>query len=252
MRSNVKSKIIDYVDIDEANDVDIIEVAEALGIRLRRSGSSYFMPCPHHIEKKNDNCSITNKRDKNVYKCFSCLNGGGPIQLVMAVKQCDFHQALIFIGKNFGLLQSKTIDVSDKTRGWQGLTIQEYDKFGLKSAYGEDIISYEEVENEIDPIIKINKYKYTLRDLAKDDSQLHDDLLIDKFSEKVLGLASGYSLISREKLDFIEYTEPTKSYLLSKIKEEIQLYQSLLKKGLMNINRYFEVCNIDNSNDKVS
>ena len=52
-------------------------------VSLKRSGSNLFGLCPFHGEKT---ASFSVAPDKNIYYCFGCHKGGGPINFMMEVE----------------------------------------------------------------------------------------------------------------------------------------------------------------------
>ena len=165
---NTKTIKVTYVDKEEANAVDIVELAHILGLNPKKQGSNHFINCPNHADKHATNCSLTVKKGRQIFKCFACGEGGGPVKLVMDVQHCEWKDALQFIGENFGLVREHELTVEKKGRGWQGLTQAEYEMFGLQNAYIEEVVGAEEDEYG-DLVPKVVNGKYTLRELAKDD-----------------------------------------------------------------------------------
>ena len=86
-----KEKVVFKNGFDIYKDPDVIPitgVAEALGIEVSRSktGCRISCPCPEH-EDKNPSTDITmHGKYANSFKCWSCNEHGGPLELVMAVK----------------------------------------------------------------------------------------------------------------------------------------------------------------------
>lgn len=67
----------------EHDNVPIEKVAEVLGLSVKRGG---MILCPCH-DDHNPSCVLTTKgKFANKFKCWSCNESGGPIELVMAVK----------------------------------------------------------------------------------------------------------------------------------------------------------------------
>ncbi len=96
--------------------IPIEGVAEALNIDLRPNGSGGFRlqcPCPDHDDKNpSADISVSGKYE-NTFKCWSCNERGGPLELVMAVKN--------------GITPSKFWDVM-KSRGENRYSKSEYYK----------------------------------------------------------------------------------------------------------------------------
>lgn len=77
-------------ELQRAKDVDIVHVAEAFGLRLRKSGSRYFALCPHHNERTASFCIYPPTR----YYCFGCSAKGDQISLVQIMAGCSFKEAV--------------------------------------------------------------------------------------------------------------------------------------------------------------
>lgn len=74
--------------IKESNDiVDIISES----VPLKRVGRNYWGLCPFHSEKT-PSFSVT--RDKQLFKCFGCGEGGNVITFIMKNRNLDFNEAL--------------------------------------------------------------------------------------------------------------------------------------------------------------
>lgn len=83
----------------KANSKNILDVAASLGMGLERSGSSYTW-------SEHDSFVLTPKR--NSFYWNSRMTGGGPIQMVQAVKECSVAQAVGYLQE----LDVKTFDAS--------------------------------------------------------------------------------------------------------------------------------------------
>lgn len=82
--------------ISRLNELPIEEVACKLGLEVKRHKTLCF--------KHNDhNPSITFSPNKNIYKCWVCGVGGGPIKLVQDKEGWNFQQACIWLGKAFNI-----------------------------------------------------------------------------------------------------------------------------------------------------
>lgn len=83
----------------KANSKNILDVAASLGMGLERSGSSYTW-------SEHDSFVLTPKR--NSFYWNSRMTGGGPIQMVQAVKECSVAQAVDYLQE----LDVKAFDAS--------------------------------------------------------------------------------------------------------------------------------------------
>ncbi len=69
-------------------------------VALTRRGSNLFGLCPFHNEKT---ASFSVSPDKNIYYCFGCHKGGGPVNFIMEVEGLDFPDAVRFLAKKSGM-----------------------------------------------------------------------------------------------------------------------------------------------------
>lgn len=77
-------------ELQRAKEVDIVHIAEAFGLKLRRSGGKYFALCPHHNERTPSFCIYPPAR----YYCFGCGAKGDQISLVQIMAGCSFKEAV--------------------------------------------------------------------------------------------------------------------------------------------------------------
>ena len=69
-------------------------------VALTRRGSNLFGLCPFHHEKTP---SFSVAPDKNIYYCFGCHKGGGPVNFIMEIEGLDFPDAVRFLAKKSGM-----------------------------------------------------------------------------------------------------------------------------------------------------
>ena len=70
--------------------LDIVEVINEY-VPLKRRGANYLGLCPFHKEKTP---SFTVSKDKQIYKCFGCGQGGNVIHFVSKLENLDFRETL--------------------------------------------------------------------------------------------------------------------------------------------------------------
>lgn len=79
--------------VKESNDiVDIISE----NVKLKSSGRNYIGLCPFHHEKTP---SFSVSKEKQIFRCFGCGEGGNVITFVMKYKNLDFIEAVKFLGE---------------------------------------------------------------------------------------------------------------------------------------------------------
>lgn len=76
------------------NELPIEMVAQELGVEIKRHNAKCFMHDDHTP-------SLKFSPKKNMYFCFVCNKGGGPIQLVQEHEGCSFQDACIWLGDQF-------------------------------------------------------------------------------------------------------------------------------------------------------
>ena len=83
--------------VTRLNELSIESVAEKLGIDVKRHKAHCFMHDDHSP-------SLKFSTAKNMFFCFVCDKGGGPIQLVMDYKGLEFQDACLWLAKEFNII----------------------------------------------------------------------------------------------------------------------------------------------------
>lgn len=73
------------------NDVSVERLVESAGIELKKSGKDKIGSCPFHDDSEP---SLVVTPAKNLWHCFGCQIGGGPIDWVMKHKGVSFRHAV--------------------------------------------------------------------------------------------------------------------------------------------------------------
>jgi len=85
--------------------VDIVELASEY-LTLRKAGRNYLGLCPFHQEKTP---SFTVNREKQIFYCFGCGEGGNAITLLMKIANKSFPEAIKYLAEKTGVvLPAKT------------------------------------------------------------------------------------------------------------------------------------------------
>jgi len=94
------------IDLQTLKDrINIVDIAEELGLDPKRSGSSYFARCPSHDDQGRPNMAIDQK--KGVI-CFRCGYKADVIRLVADVRyHGDQGEAIRFLANKAGMTESK-------------------------------------------------------------------------------------------------------------------------------------------------
>ena len=89
--------MIAKTDIRKVSDLPIEQVADALGLTVRK----HWSLCPFHEDSKP---SLYFRVSKNKYRCYVCDHFGGPIDLAMEILGLNFHDAVCWLAQTFGIL----------------------------------------------------------------------------------------------------------------------------------------------------
>lgn len=92
--------MIDQLTIDKIRDT--AQIMDVVGefVSLRRRGQNYIGLCPFHADK---NPSFYVSPSKNICKCFSCGEGGDPVNFLMKHEQMNYMEAIRWLGKKYGI-----------------------------------------------------------------------------------------------------------------------------------------------------
>ena len=80
-------------------------------VTLKRRGVNMIGLCPFHDEKTP---SFTVSPSKNIYKCFGCGKGGGPVQFVMEHDQLSFPEAIRVLAAKYNITLEEDNKKDDK------------------------------------------------------------------------------------------------------------------------------------------
>lgn len=83
---------------------DIVDIVSRY-VALKKSGSNYFGLCPFHNEKT---ASFSVAPDKQIFHCFGCGAGGGPIRFIMNIEGLEFQDAVRFLAKQYNMTVPET------------------------------------------------------------------------------------------------------------------------------------------------
>jgi hypothetical protein len=223
----MKKVRVKKIEASEANDIDIFDVAEDWGVELYNQGGRHlaYCPNPHHHDTHLGSCTFTHHNGKNFFYCFSCGTGGGPIDLVILVDGCSFKEALNKLGKKYGLIREELVNKKDLAPRWKGLTHSEYASFGLKNSIIRIPVGTDELDNTV-----YEEKRFSLRNLAEEDPELHDEMLKGKFLEKIVDYASFLSEFKTGEYDNIPLSlKEAEEAVDALLKEQ----KSLFEKGLL-------------------
>ena len=84
-------------------DVPVQRLVEASGIELKKGGKDLLGRCPFH---EDDTASLVVTPGKNLWHCFGCGVGGGPIDWVMKRQGVSFRHAVELLRADVGLVDA--------------------------------------------------------------------------------------------------------------------------------------------------
>ena len=86
--------------LDELNSrVNIVDVVSSY-LPLNKKGANYWGLCPFHHEKTP---SFSVNESKQIFHCFGCGKGGGPVRFVMEMDSLPFPEAVRKLAQQAGL-----------------------------------------------------------------------------------------------------------------------------------------------------
>ena len=85
------------------NEVEVARLVEASGIELKKGGKDLLGRCPFH---EDDTASLVVTPTKNLWHCFGCGVGGGPIDWVMKRQGVSFRRAVELLRADAGLVDA--------------------------------------------------------------------------------------------------------------------------------------------------
>lgn len=92
--------MIDRATVDKIRDTaQILDVVSEFVV-LRRRGQNYVGLCPFHADKSP---SFYVSPTKNICKCFSCNEGGDPVNFLMKHESMTYVEALRWLAKKYGI-----------------------------------------------------------------------------------------------------------------------------------------------------
>lgn len=127
--------MIDQQTIDKV--VDTAQIYDVVGefVSLRRRGQNYVGLCPFHSDK---NPSFYVSPAKNVCKCFSCGEGGGPVQFLMKHEQISFFEAIKWLGDKYGIeVEDKKLTDEERARQTARESMLMVNEFAQKTFEGD-------------------------------------------------------------------------------------------------------------------
>ncbi|MFZ1989315.1 MAG: CHC2 zinc finger domain-containing protein, partial [Alphaproteobacteria bacterium] len=87
-------------------EVSVARLVEASGVKLEKCGRDLVGACPFH---EDGDPSLTVTPDKNLWHCFGCGAGGGPIDWVMKKNGVSFRHAVELLREGLPSITDETV-----------------------------------------------------------------------------------------------------------------------------------------------
>ncbi|MCI6857742.1 MAG: DNA primase [Eubacterium sp.] len=158
--------------IDEVREKnDIVDVISSY-VSLKKRGSTYMGLCPFHNEKTP---SFSVSRDKQMYYCFGCGQGGNVFTFLMEYNRLSFVEALQELAKRAGVeLPEREQTAEERKNADARATLKEMNKqaavyfhYLLKSPRGKNAMEYLKNRGVSDEMI--NHFGLGFADIYRDD-----------------------------------------------------------------------------------
>lgn len=137
--------------IQDINDTAKVEDIVGEFVTLKRSGSNMKGLCPFHNEKTP---SFMVSPAKNLYKCFGCGKGGGPIQFLIDHEQLSYPESLRYLAKRYSIeieeTQSSNEDKAER---------QYVDSLFLVNDYAKQFFEDQLLKTEIGRSVALSYFK---------------------------------------------------------------------------------------------
>jgi hypothetical protein len=94
------------------SEVSVERLVQASGIELKKSGKDWLGRCPFH---EDDTASLVVTPAKNLWHCFGCGIGGGPIDWVIKRQGVSFRHAVELLREGITSLAAEGVAVKRST-----------------------------------------------------------------------------------------------------------------------------------------
>jgi len=145
-----------YISTDIINEIrnktDIVEVISRY-IPLTKRGNNYFGVCPFHDDH---NPSMSVSRDKQMFKCFTCEEGGNVFNFVSKYEHIPFNQAVALLANKLGY----NIEINANFEPKQN---KDYEIYNLSSKFYQNNLNSNLGKNAMEYLAKRNITKETIK-----------------------------------------------------------------------------------------
>jgi len=109
---------------------DIVSIAEQY-FPLKRAGANFTALCPFHSEKTP---SFIVSRQKQIYKCFGCGEGGNVFTFVMKMDRVSFPEAIRSLAERAGIeVPAKAAGPEEKRKNYLFSVMEKISRFYAKN-----------------------------------------------------------------------------------------------------------------------
>lgn len=122
-------------------------------VNLKRRGSNLIGLCPFHDEKTP---SFSVSPSKNIFKCFGCGKGGGPVQFLMEHDHLSFPEAVRKLASKYNIILEEDKNF-DKEKYQEEQKLQE--SYYLINSFAADYFSEQLLESADGRAIGLSYYK---------------------------------------------------------------------------------------------
>jgi len=168
--------------INELRDkCDIVEYISRY-VNLKKRGSNYLGLCPFHKEKTP---SFVVSKDKKIFHCFGCGEGGNLFHFLSKIESKSFYQVIKDLAKEKGIqldIDNSTDEYSDKKARLTGILFEamQYYHESLYADEGGDALKYLKGRGITEHLITEHKLGYS----PKDPSVLYNRLVKIGFKDE--------------------------------------------------------------------
>lgn len=101
--------------------VSVERLVEAAGVALKRAGKDLLGKCPFHDDRE---ASLVVTPAKNLWHCFACGAGGGPIDWVMKARGVSFRHAVELLREGAPALDAEDAELLRQVVGYYHETLK--------------------------------------------------------------------------------------------------------------------------------
>lgn len=196
--------------------MDVQTVIDALGVENKRKSRRIWIHCPFHADKKIGSAYLN---EAGYFKCHSCGTEADIFDVVMAINNCSFSDACLFLASLFGGaedfgISEKEIPDNHKRYSTLRLSIRELEVLEIPSNISfKTLFLYSE-----------EHFKRIVTERAKEYKDKYEKLLTDACRRDGSRAVEVYSLFGNQTSSLLY------SNLATEVKQRITVCEELLKR----------------------